>query len=79
MRHRLGDTPEEAKVKEKCRHHWIIEGHTGPFSKGVCKLCGSMKEFRNYVPYTARGMDVSKIREPLDLKDNESMSTRSGS
>jgi len=30
-----------------CRHHWLIETPRGATSKGVCKLCGQEKEFRN--------------------------------
>lgn len=30
-----------------CRHHWLIETPRGATSKGVCKLCGAAKEFRN--------------------------------
>ncbi len=31
-----------------CTHYWVIEPPNGPISKGVCKLCGSQKEFRNW-------------------------------
>lgn len=31
-----------------CRHHWVIESPTGPISRGVCKVCGAVKEFQNY-------------------------------
>jgi hypothetical protein len=34
-------------VKLSCYHHWIIEVATDPLSKGVCRLCGEEKLFRN--------------------------------
>ena len=32
-----------------CCHHWSIQPATGPVSQGVCKLCGEVREFKNYV------------------------------
>ena len=40
----------EAKTKDECRHHWIIESANGPASMGVCKICGEIKEFSNSPP-----------------------------
>jgi hypothetical protein len=44
----------------RCSHHWIIEVAIGPLSKGVCKVCGAEKEFRNQL----RWDEVSPSREP---------------
>ncbi len=79
MRHKLREAPGKPVAREECRHHWIIESHRGPISRGVCKLCGAVREFRNYVQYTVWGGAVSKIPEPPDLTDNESMKARAGS
>jgi len=38
---------DEATKRSGCRHHWLIESPQGPTSMGICKLCGSQKEFRN--------------------------------
>lgn len=38
------DTGPETR---ECRHHWLIETPQGATSRGVCKLCGQEKEFRN--------------------------------
>lgn len=41
-------TPKDTKKdNEQCPHHWIIETPEGPTSKGVCKLCGAEKTFKN--------------------------------
>ena len=32
-----------------CCHHWTIQPATGPISQGVCRLCGEVREFKNYV------------------------------
>ena len=34
---------------EACCHHWTIQPATGPVSQGVCRLCGEVREFKNYV------------------------------
>lgn len=30
-----------------CQHHWRIESPRGSMSKGTCKRCGEIREFRN--------------------------------
>ena len=30
----------------------MIESASGPTSKGVCKYCGAVKEFKNYVEHS---------------------------
>jgi len=30
-----------------CQHRWSIEEPNGPTSRGVCKLCHEVREFRN--------------------------------
>ena len=30
-----------------CTHHWIIATPNGHFSRGICKHCGSEREFEN--------------------------------
>jgi len=32
---------------EQCRHHWLIESAHGATSRGLCKICGSVRDFRN--------------------------------
>lgn len=34
-------------LRHNCCHHWIIDVATDPLSKGVCRLCGEEKLFRN--------------------------------
>ena len=33
----------------QCSHHWVIDGAGGPTSKGICRLCGAEKDFKNYL------------------------------
>lgn len=42
----IPETPPAAETT--CVHHWIIEPPTQRISKGVCKLCGAVKEFENW-------------------------------
>ena len=36
-------------ARHRCRHYWVIESPAGRMSKGVCRLCGAQREFRNYL------------------------------
>jgi hypothetical protein len=45
--------PRAQRSSRRCGHHWVIESPDGPTSRGRCKLCGAVKEFSNYLPYTS--------------------------
>ena len=32
-----------------CHHHWVIEAANGPVSRGICKLCQLVREFKNTI------------------------------
>lgn len=32
-----------------CRHHWVIDSPSGPVSKGICRLCGEERGFKNFL------------------------------
>lgn len=38
---------EEPKSTTTHAHYWLIEGASGPTSRGVCKYCGATQEFHN--------------------------------
>ena len=44
---------EDAVEHAECVHHWIIDPPNGPFSEGVCQLCGEVRDFRNHIFYSA--------------------------
>jgi len=44
--------PEARPTEVTCRHHWIIESPRGATSRGVCKKCGAVREFRNSLDET---------------------------
>jgi len=46
-----------------CIHHWWIEEAAGPESRGVCKLCGEGRFFRNSVPEEKRYFDFERGRQ----------------
>jgi len=52
-----------AVEQPQCRHHWLIETPQGATSKGVCKLCGAVREFRNAVSATYWESDSSDLGE----------------
>ena len=45
------DTKETLTIEESegntCAHFWMIDSPSGPTSKGVCKMCGDEKDFKN--------------------------------
>ncbi|GAG52254.1 unnamed protein product [marine sediment metagenome] len=56
--------PEKKQIAEvHCGHYWIIETPDGPISRGVCKYCGTVKEFRNYLPHSSWEEDRSMVGE----------------
>ena len=50
MRRRIKAEYEKSEAEGRCSHYWVIETPEGSTSKGVCKLCGAMKEFVNLLP-----------------------------
>ena len=42
------ETTIEEQPVEQCVHHWVIEPPDGPISKGICKICGAIREFENW-------------------------------
>ena len=46
--------PTDTIVPE-CSHHWVIQGGEDPTSAGVCRHCGALKLFKNYLETTHWG------------------------
>ena len=55
--------PGKEQEDAACRHYWIIEAPTGPVSRGVCRVCNSVREFKNYIEAAPWG-DESPAVEP---------------
>ena len=49
---------------QDCKHHWLIESPHGPISKGVCRLCGDEKGFRN-------SLEIPPIEDNKDSTKSE--------
>lgn len=56
--HKIEHKLEVVKEKGGCAHHWLIESAKGKNSRGVCRVCGAVKEFDN------RGVDFFYDPEP---------------
>lgn len=56
-RKRTEPAPPEGAMEHQlpCRHHWVIETPHGPLSRGVCRLCGVVREFKNFWDDVAGG------------------------
>jgi hypothetical protein len=71
----MGRKPKAVQQKQKhitrvgCTHYWMIESPQGPISKGVCKYCGAVSEFMNYVPYPSWEGKMPKLPEHNELSD----------
>ena len=54
----------------ECAHHWVFEPPRGPFSTGVCKLCGERGRGMNSLDTehsTSIGQKLRKEREPEQI------------
>ena len=63
MVRRANNVAERPKAEAECCHHWVIESAEGPTSKGVCKYCGSEREFLNWCASFFWEDDVSMLDE----------------
>jgi hypothetical protein len=73
MSRKTKDTHEKRKRTARigCAHYWIIESPQGPISKGVCKYCGAVSEFSNYVPYPSWEGKMPKFPQHHEMSDVE--------
>jgi hypothetical protein len=69
MMHKTKEAPTESEVREECRHYWIIAEASGPTSRGVCKFCGTKREFRNSWDSSYVGRDTGIFGLPNLLED----------
>jgi hypothetical protein len=82
LRHRAATICQEAKVEgpaaiqtahSSCRHYWEIERATAQVSRGTCKLCGSHKQFPNYLSDCIAGPDKESYQEWLSKQEWQDM------
>ena len=52
-----------------CRHHWLIQAADGPTSNGVCRICGEIREFKNYVESATWG-DTRLMPNPAPVSQD---------
>jgi len=64
---------QELSPRVECRHHWIIESANGPTSWGVCKYCGTEKQFTNSLPDSpkvcARSLELLEVSYKTELPE----------
>ena len=56
-----------SSVIQQCSHHWVIQDGDGPTSAGVCRLCGELKQFKNYLEKSHWGDDRAKSESRTSL------------
>ncbi len=75
---------QQGEEIDSCPHHWVIQEADGPQSAGICRLCGAVKEFNNYLEASYWGDDKSRkdsgagllgkpSRSPVILEEDEDM------
>ncbi len=52
---------------QECSHHWVIQEGDGPTSIGVCRVCGQLKEFKNYLAASHWGDDRGRAETHASL------------
>ena len=55
--------PAAAEGQSDCRHYWEIETAVTQLSRGVCKLCGSYRQFPNYLPDCLTATEKERYHE----------------
>lgn len=53
----IKEMQEAAQHQVSCRHHWLIETPHGPTSTGVCRRCGEVRDFQNFLEEAPGGRD----------------------
>ena len=61
-------------IVPSCQHHWVIQDGDGPISVGVCRECGTFKNFKNYLEASHWGDDKSKNETRASLLGRPSSS-----
>ena len=72
MREILAARSKGRRSKSRCNHHWVIESPDGPISRGICKYCGAVKEFTNYLPFSTWDDDGTRYKSRQRSKDTVS-------
>lgn len=58
-------------ANQPCQHHWIIRIANGPKSRGVCKLCKEVREFRNSISAEGWPSDAKMKPKNKDAEEYE--------
>ncbi|MBI2855993.1 MAG: hypothetical protein HYX93_04025 [Chloroflexi bacterium] len=62
----------------ECIHYWVIDVPDGPVSKGLCRLCGETRDFRNYLE-SASGWDDDRSFSQALIRERYPVSQLVGS
>lgn len=70
----LSTLSPSADTVPNCQHHWVIQDADGPESLGVCRECGTVKQFKNYLATSHWGEDRSRNESRASLLGKPSSS-----
>lgn len=59
------DASKARGKRRQCCHHWIIEAAVLPLSRGMCKLCGEARVFRNHLGWE----EIKPIRSGSSMSE----------
>ena len=60
----------EVSSAPTCCHYWIIETARGPISRGECRVCHEVRDFKNSVFDMERESRDSRSRKATQSEDN---------
>ncbi len=63
----------EATPGTDCRHYWEIEIAVSQVSRGICRLCGSCRQFSNYLADCVAAEKREKYHEWFPLEECQGM------
>lgn len=68
----LRDGPAQA---DTCKHRWVIDTPAGPISKGACRICGEVREFKNYLdaPYWEDDLGLDQVSSGARFRSSASV------
>ena len=62
---------ENSREINACHHHWVIEAAQGHTSRGVCKICGTMREFLNAMPEYSSFLETHGVKGSPNGKERD--------
>lgn len=67
------DEHSAAALNLGCQHYWEIETAVSQVSRGICRLCGSCREFPNYLQDCVTTEKKERYHEWFSAEERQGM------